>query len=359
MTEEHCMDTSRRPSIDRRGFLGAVAGGGALALATGLGLPGRAHAQSTGTLTIGVLRAPASAIIELTEKRGWFKEAGVTLKTELFASAAGPKIVQALGGGAIGLSFVNSTAALLGTAGGAIPLRFISITTDPSKLFALLAAPEFDSVPKLAGKKVACTAGSGLQYVLARILAKFGMTQKDIEFVNLPAADGQAAFVAGRVDAIVPSVNGRFYIMSTRKETRELFRYEDFTRPPGSTRPFQNYDLFVTTEAVLQSERKALAGFLAAYHDKGVPFLQNPATRPEALKIVTDYVNFEQKNPTDAAIMGKIMDMSGFYDRKMVKQLMTSPDFRENLEYQVKFFMEQGLMKTAPDLDKAIVTDLL
>jgi len=90
-----------------------------------------------------------------------------------------------------------------------------------------------------------------------------------------------------------------------------------------------------------------------------VPFLQNPATRPEALKIVTDYVNFEQKNPTDAAIMGKIMDMSGFYDRKMVKQLMTSPDFRENLEYQVKFFMEQGLMKTAPDLDKAIVTDLL
>lgn len=340
--------------MDRRRFLGYAASGSALALA---GLP-LAHAQSS-QLTIGVLRAPASAVIDLADKRGWFKEAGVELKTELFASAAGPKLVQALGGGAIDLSFVNTTAALLGMAGGAIPLRFISITTDPSKLFALLAQPEFDSVPKLAGKKVACTAGTGLQYYLARILAKFGMTQKDIEFVNLPAADGQAAFVAGRVDAIVPSVNGRFYIMQAKKDTRELFGYADFTKPPGSTMPFQNFDLFVTTESVLANKRKALQSFLAAYHNKGVPFLLNPATRAEALRIVTDYVNAEQKNPTDAAIMGRIMDDSGFFDAKQAKQLMTSPDFRGGMEYQVKFFMDQGTMKSAPDLSKAIVTDLL
>jgi ABC-type nitrate/sulfonate/bicarbonate transport system substrate-binding protein len=342
-------------NMDRRRFLRYAAGGSALALT---GSWTTALAQSS-QLTIGVLRAPASAVIDLADKRGWFKEAGVELKTELFASAAGPKLVQALGGGAIDLSFVNTTASLLGMAGGAIPLRFISICTDPSKLFALLAQPEFDSVPKLAGKKIACTAGTGLQYYLARILAKYGMTQKDIEFVNLPAADGQAAFVAGRVEAIVPSVNGRFYIMQAKKDTRELFGYADFVKPPGSTLPFQNFDLFVTTEAVLATKRKALQGFLAAYHNKGVPFLLSPATRAEALRIVTDYVNAEQKNPTDAAIMGRIMDDSGFYDAKQAKQLMTTPDFRGGMEYQVKFFMEQGAMKSAPDLSKAIVTDLL
>jgi len=342
-------------NMDRRRFLRYAAGGSALALT---GSWTTALAQSS-QLTIGVLRAPASAVIDLADKRGWFKEAGVELKTELFASAAGPKLVQALGGGAIDLSFVNTTASLLGMAGGAIPLRFISICTDPSKLFALLAQPEFDSVPKLAGKKIACTAGTGLQYYLARILAKYGMTQKDIEFVNLPAADGQAAFVAGRVEAIVPSVNGRFYIMQAKKDTRELFGYADFVKPPGSTLPFQNFYLFVTTEAVLATKRKALQGFLAAYHNKGVPFLLSPATRAEALRIVTDYVNAEQKNPTDAAIMGRIMDDSGFYDAKQAKQLMTTPDFRGGMEYQVKFFMEQGAMKSAPDLSKAIVTDLL
>ncbi len=346
--------------IDRRRFLGIAAGTGVLSAAGGGTLwSGLARAQAGAPLTIGLLRAPAAAIVDLSQQRGWFKEAGVDLKTELFASAAGPKIVQALGGGAIDVSFVNSTASLLGMAGGAIPLRLISICTDPSRLFALLSTPAIDSVPKLAGKRVACTAGTGLHYFLARVLAKFNMTLKDIEFVNLPAADGQAAFVAGRVDAIVPAVNGRFYIMSTKKDTRELFTHPDFTKPPGSVQPFQNYDLFVTTEQVLQAKRKALQGFLSAYHNKGVPFLQNPATRPEALRIVTEYVNAEQKNPTDAAIMGKIMDSSGFYDAKQVKQIMNSPDFRAGLEYQVKFFMEQGQMKSAPDLDRAIVTDLL
>ena len=341
----------------RRRFLGYGAGAVAAAFA---GTPVRqAHGQTSQQLTIGLLRAPASAIVDLAETRGWFKEAGLQLNEVLFASAAGPKIVQALGGGSVGLSFVNSTAALLGMAGGAIPLRFISIATDPSKLFVVLAQPGIESIPKLAGKRVACTAGTGLHYFLARILAKFGMTQKDIEFVNLPAADGQAAFVAGRVDAIVPSVNGRFSITGTKKDTRELFGYADFTKPPGSTEPFLNYDLFVTTESVLQSDRKALSMFLSAYHDKGVPYLMNPATRSEALRTITEYVNKEQKNPTDAAIMGRIMDDSGFYDRRTVKQLMTRADFRANLEYQVKFFMDLGQMKSAPDLDKAIVTDLV
>jgi ABC-type nitrate/sulfonate/bicarbonate transport system substrate-binding protein len=345
------MTRSHSPSRRR------VLGYGAAGLAS-LAVPHAARAQGK-PLAVGLLRAPASAIVDLSEKRGWFKEAGVQINEVLFAQAAGPKIVQALGGGGVALSFVNSTAALLGMAGGNMPLRFISIATDPSKLFSVLAQPQYDAIPKLAGKKVACTAGTGLQYFLARILAKFDMTMRDIEFVNLPAADGQAAFVAGRVDAVVPSVNGRFSILANKKDTREIFTYADFVKPPGSTMPFLNYDLFVTTESVLRSDRAALQAFLAAYHDKGVPYLMNPATRADALRTITAYVNQEQKNPTDAATMTRIMDDSGFYDRKTTKQLMTRDEFRANLDYQVKFFSEQGAMKGVPDLDKAIVTDLL
>ena len=55
----------------------------------------------------------------------------------------------------------------------------------------------------------------------------------------------------------------------------------------------------------------------------------------------------------------QILDTSGFYDAKTVKQLMTRDDFRASLETQVKFFMDLKQIKTAPDLDKAIVTDLV
>jgi ABC-type nitrate/sulfonate/bicarbonate transport system substrate-binding protein len=225
-------------SIRRRRFLQQGAAGVASALAA-VPLMNGARAQAAAApLSIGLLRAPAAGIIALTQQNGWFSQSGVTLNEVLFAAAAGPKIIQALGGGAIGLSFVNSTAALLELAGGAIPLRLISIPTDPSKLFALLSAPGIDSVQQLAGRKVAATAGTALHYFLARVLAKNGMTFKDIELVNLPAADGQAAFVAGRVDAIVPSVNGRYYIMSTKKDARELFTHADFAKPPGPPQVF-------------------------------------------------------------------------------------------------------------------------
>ncbi len=173
----------------------------------------------------------------------------------LFDSAAGPKILQALGGASIDLSFVNTTAALLALAQGAIPLRLISVPTDPSRLFAVIGKADIGSAPALKGKKVAATEGTALHYFLARVLAKYGMGFSDIQYVNLPAAQGQAAFVAGQVDAVVPSVNGRFYLMSTDKSAREVFTHKDFGASP-QPQTFINYDLFVTTEKVVQSSSR-------------------------------------------------------------------------------------------------------
>ena len=357
------MTRTNAREMNRRQFLQCGLGSAATALAGSMGLAGVttcAQAQGApGQLTIGVLRAPASGIIALTQQNGWFRQAGVELKEELFAAAAGPKIIQALGGGAIGLSFVNSTAALLGLAGGAIPLRFISIPTDPSRNFCILSAPGIDTVPQLAGKKVAAPAGTALHYYLARALAKHGMAMKDVELTNLPAADAQAAFVSGRVDAIVPTVNGRYYILNAKKDSKELFAYDDFAKGPGAPQVFLNYDLFVTTQEVIDKNRNALKAFLAAYHDKGVVYLLDPKTRDAATKAITDYVNIEQKVPTDIAIMTQIINSSRFYDAKTTKALMTRDDFRASLETQVKFFMDLKQMQSAPDLSKSIVTDLL
>ena len=343
------------PSFTRRQLLRAGAAG--LAGAS-LGSWARTASAQSSSLTVGMLRAPASGVISLTERNGWFREAGVTLKEELFAAAAGPKIIQALGGGAIQVSFVNSTAALLGMAGGAIPLRFISIPTDPSRNFCLLSTESIDTVAKLAGKKVTCPQGTALHYFLGRMLTKHGMTFKDIEFVNLPAGDAQAAFVAGRVDAIVPTVNGRYYILNAKKDSRELFGYDDWAKAP-SPQTFVNYDLFVTTEDVIAKNRAGLRAFLSAYHDRGIVYLMDPRTRDAAVKAITDYVNTEQKVPTDIGIMNQIVNSSRWYDAKTTKALMTRDEFRQSLETQVKFFMDLKQIPTAPDLSKAIVTDLL
>lgn len=352
----HCSQCNRR----RRALLkGGAAVLGALAGAPAMHAIAQTAASAPASLNVGLIRNPVAGIITLTQQHGWFRDAGLNLNSSLFAGAAGPKIIQAMGGGSVEMSSVSATAMLLALAARAVPLKIVSVSTDPAPVFALLAAPEIETMAQLAGKRVATPAGTGLQYFLVRALAKHGMTLKDIDYVNLTAADAQSAFLAKRVEAIVPSLNGRYYIQGFRKDTRELFTHEAFTAPPGPTQPFVNFDVFVAPQSVVESNPAGIRAFLAAYHGKGVPYLKSPATQDAAITNITTYVNTEQKSPTDESAMRQQLLKSGFFDVGQARALLTSPAFRAGLEDQVRFLMESGQLKSTLSLDGVIVPGLL
>ncbi len=310
-------------------------------------------------LSIGLIRNPVSALIELTNQKGWFREAGVELQPSLFTGAAGPKVIQAMGGGSLQVGSVSATAALLAIASQAVPLKIISISTDPAPVFVLLSSPDITSVAQLKGKKVSTTAGTGLQYFLARALSKHGLKMSDIEFVNLPVGDAQSAFLAGRVDAVVPSLNGRYFIMNTRKDTRELHKWTDFPKPPGSTAPFEDYDVFVAPQAVVEKNGAALRAFLAAYHGRGVPYLLNAATQATAISEITKYVNAEQKAPVDEGAMKAQLLGSRFFDLQTVRGIVKGDAFKAGIEDQVKYLVESKQIQAAIDVGKVVDTSLI
>jgi sulfonate transport system substrate-binding protein len=223
----------------------------------------------------------------------------------------------------------------------------------------LLSRPDIESVEKLAGKRVAAPKGTGLQYFLARLLQKHGMKMSDINYVNLPAADGQSAFLAGQVDAVVPSLIGAFVIQKIKPDTKRLFTHSDFTKGPGSQKPFVDYDVFVTPEQSLSKLGDPLRGFLTGYHDKAVPYLKDPSTQQQAIREITEYVNTEQKTPTDAEVVRQLMLQSGFFDRAETKRLMTHDDFIAGLEDQIQFFLDSGQLDKAAPIRDAVVTKLL
>ena len=318
--------------------------------------PGPAPA---GALSMGLLRNPVSGLIELASQKGWFREAGLAFSPVLFAGAGGPKVIQAMGGGSIALGSVSVTAALLALGSGAVPLSIVSISTDPSPAFVVIAAPDIRTLHELKGKRVATTAGTGLQYFLARALGTAGMSLADVEFVNLPVGDAQSAFLAGRVDAVVPSLNGRYYIRGIRKDAHELFTYEDFAKAPGGPARFEDYDVFVAPRSVVTSQREALRAFLAAYHGKAVPYLLAPATHATAVSEITRYVNAEQKSPTDEAAMRQQLEASRFFDQGQARAIMQSPAFRAGLEDQIRFFADAKKLPASMSLDGVIASGLL
>jgi NitT/TauT family transport system substrate-binding protein len=67
----------------------------------------------------------------------------------------------------------------------------------------IVARKEIKSVKDLKGKKVAVNEGSVSQFFLNVVLKESGMSQKDVDVVNMKQGDAGAAFVAEKVDAAV------------------------------------------------------------------------------------------------------------------------------------------------------------
>jgi NitT/TauT family transport system substrate-binding protein len=67
----------------------------------------------------------------------------------------------------------------------------------------IVARKEIQSVKDLKGKKVAVNEGSVSQFFLNVLLRENGLSQKDLQIVNMKQGDAGAAFVAEKVDAAV------------------------------------------------------------------------------------------------------------------------------------------------------------
>jgi hypothetical protein len=155
------------------------------------------------------------------------------------------------------------------------------------------------------------------------------------------------------------SLTGRYYIRNVRKDARELFTYDDFNKPPGNLARFDDYDVFIVPQGVLDSQRATVRAFLLAYHGKGVPYLANPATQGAAVAAITKYVNVEQQAPVDEASMRQQLTASRFFDVKAAAGIISSDTFRAGLEDQVRFFVDSKQMAGLPSLKEIVVTDLL
>lgn len=310
-------------------------------------------------LRVGLISNPVSGLIEIGDTNGWYKDAGTEIETTLFTGAAGPKVIQAMGSGSLDISTVSSTAVLMATANGAVPLKIVSISTDPAPLFMLLSGPEIASVTDLMGKKVATPQGTGLQYFLARALKKHGMNLADIDYVNLPVGQAQAAFLAGQVAAIVPSLIGAFTTQQAKPDTKRLFTLGDFTKGSGPRDPFVDYDVFAVSETALSERADAIKAFLTGYHDKAVPYLTAPDTQDKAIEQIVRYVNSKQKSPIDDSIVRELMLQSGFFDHAEAKKIITDKSFVDGLQDQARFFIESGQLKSSRPMSEIVAADLL
>ena len=113
----------------------------------------------------------------------------------------GPEQTQALASGDIQfLNAVGATSVILSASNGA-DIKIMSMYSRSPEAFMLLTNLDgIDSPKDLAGKKVAGPKGTILHEMLVHYLASEGLTEEDIEFVQMDIPSAQAALAAGEAD---------------------------------------------------------------------------------------------------------------------------------------------------------------
>jgi len=246
-------------------------------LAAGAALTGLRAAEP---LKVAYSDWPGWVAWEVGIQKGWFKEAGVDVDFVWFEYVPS---MEALAAGQVDACCMTNGDALVTGATGkhsvGILLNDYSNGND-----MIVAKPGIASMKDLKGKKIGVEVGFVDHLLLLKALEANGMSEADVEIINIVTTDTPQALASGQVDAIAawqPSSG------------------QALAQVPGSKAIFSSADvkgviydaLYVTPESL--NTRRADWAKVVSVWPRIVAFIQDPATQPEALQIMAARVGLD------------------------------------------------------------------
>jgi len=160
-----------------------------------------AGAASDGDLTevtLGTTSWPTNMFYYLAEDKGFFEENGVKVKIQDFSSTT--ESTNAFVGGKLDFVTFASSETISPFEQGA-DYKIVMESDKSNGCEGLVATSDIKSVEDLKGKTVATQMYSVDHMLLLTLLDQHGMTQDDINLVDMSIQEAGSAFVAGQCDA--------------------------------------------------------------------------------------------------------------------------------------------------------------
>jgi len=150
-------------------------------------------------LKIGYSDWPGWVAWEVGIEKGWFKEEGVDVKFEWFDYVASMDAFAAGKLDAVGMT--NGDALVTGSTGAKSVMAIINDYSNGNDM--IVAKAGIKSAKDLKGKKIGVEVGFVGHLLLLNALEKVGLTEDDVELVNVPTNETPQVLASGDVDAIV------------------------------------------------------------------------------------------------------------------------------------------------------------
>ncbi|MBN3960214.1 aliphatic sulfonate ABC transporter substrate-binding protein [Nostoc sp. NMS8] len=226
---------------------------------------------------------------DLTHEKGTIEKRlapqGIGVTWSQFVS--GPPLLEALNVGSIDLGPAGETPPIFAQAAGTNLIYVVNIppgTGEGSAIIVLKDSP-FQTLASLKGKKVAYSRGTAQTFFVVKALEEVGLKISDVESVNLPVADGRAAFLNKTVDAFVEGDPN--LIKLQREGSIRVLRDAQGIKTPGS--------YYLASRDFATKNVELLKAILSEYYEVGQWANKNRRAAAEILapKVKTDVDTME------------------------------------------------------------------
>jgi len=269
-------------------------------------------------------------------EKGYFKEQGIDVELKSIPSSADR--IAALTAGSVAFSNLGRIAVINEMARGNQSFYFFANVDDSPGNEGCWARPGFASFKDLKGKKVA--ANTSAQITMNGLLENEGMSEKDIQFVNLPGGEMAGAIAKGDVDAAcvweplfsnVKAAAPGGKLLGTDADTPNYKKFGTMASP----------DVVIISKKLVD-ETPAVAGKLTAAIFKGVEFAN--ANPQETAKAVAHYF---RKPPEEVLEAMKTFQYFGAKDWKKHMELHSG-----QMQYLAEWLHKNGKIPALPDTKK-------
>lgn len=255
--------------------------------------------QSTGELTkisLGTSPWPTNMFFYLAKEKGIFEANGVDVTIQDFASTT--ESTNAFAGGQIDFCTFASSETISPFSQG-VEFSVVLETDKSNGCEGLVATSDIQSVKDLKGKTVATQLYSVDHMFLLMLLEDNGMTEDDINVVDMSIQEAGSAFVAGQVDAAC--IWNPYFSQAINAGGTELFSSAD--------NPNLITDVLVASKSLCEENPQAVTAVVQSFFEAVDYWRENPEEANEYMGTQLGVGAEEFASEMEGLLIPKVQDV--------------------------------------------------
>jgi len=309
-----------------------------------VGSPDASLAPTKLSVGLGYLGSVQFAQFYLAQQRGYYADGGLDVE---FQNKIDPDLITLVGSGTIDIGIGDGTSVIPAASNG-IPVEYLA--TIYGKFPDIVFAKASSGIAKpadLKGKKIGIPGRYGSSWVMLQaMLASAGLTTDDVDIVEYPAYNQEAAVEQGAVDAATGYSNNEPIELEQHGQKAVVLHIDDITPLPGPG--------LIASSATIDAKHDAIAAFTAATLLAMADIQADPTVGLEAA--IAAVPELAQSRDLQAAILAATID--SWTGTAQADRGLGAID-RDGWTTSITFMTGLGLVKDPVTTDDLVREDLL